>query len=95
MPSHETPALHYWRNLNSTLDAIGARPVLFPVAYRCWETEMDLDEAGEWLAEGQRDEAHNAREAEREMSNRGHDFSGELSWGPWGNAPSKAESWGR
>ena len=91
MPSHETPALHYWRNLNSTLDAIGARPTTFDDAMRCRDGGLNIDEAAQWIAEKQRDEA-SEREWKR-IADGLHD--GSLDWGPYANAPSKGESWGR
>lgn len=86
MSLHETAALRYWRNLNSTLSVIGADPVILDEADRCRYEKLTIDEAALWLAQQQQ---------ERRRDEHDHGFGGDLGWGPFTNAPSKGESWGR
>ena len=53
MSLHETAALRYWRNLNSTLSVIGADPVILDEADRCRYEKLTIDEAALWLAQQQ------------------------------------------
>ena len=87
MTIHETAALRYWRELNSTLSFIGADPVTFDIGQRWWASGVDLDDAAQRIVV--------SREPIDERPEPVSRFRRSLGWGPYGNAPSKAESWGR
>lgn len=86
MSVHETAALRYWRELNSTLSVIGADPVMLDMADCCRYEKLSIDEAAAQIAETQR---------ENERIDRAFSCSTDIGWGPYGNAPSMGESWGR
>ena len=82
----ETVASRYHHELNSTLSVMGADPVMLDEANRYRYEKLSIDEAAVQIAESQ---------AERRAEDRAHSFARGVGWGPFTNAPSKGESWGR